>query len=343
MPLRSRRELGLPPPTDLPVDDDAARARRVGRLRGGATPPAAEVQQDPATGESWAIPAAITAGVAGAAALATRNPAMAGRVVRGLQDLRIMSMLSGLAVPKSILGNVGAATFSSIERGSMAPLKQFFSPQTAREAVQAFKAGAQSGAIPAGGTVVSRVNPFGRVMGALDQATRSALVRGGLSAEDAAREVLQAPLGKNRFTKALDSPVGQYLVPFQRTPFNALIEGLESVRPENLQTLGQRAALGTSVASGAATGAASEDPKTIALGTAFAGRRGLPFAASAALTQLLRGKSKRQASEVLQGISPVSDYSLSQGLLAPVADPRQALLPKPAAIPALEYLRSLVR
>jgi hypothetical protein len=343
MPLRRRSELGLPPPVaegGSPANDPG-RAQRVGRLRGTGRLPA-DVQPDPATGESFAIPAAVTAGVVGAAALAARNPAVLGRVARGVQDLRILSMLSGLAPAKSVLGNVGATVYSGIERGSLAPLRELFSPKTARDAVQAFRQGAQSATVPSSGTVIAKANIPGRVMGALDQATRGALMRAGLSSDEAAREVLQAPLGKNRFTQALASPVGQYLVPFQRTPFNTLIEGLETLRPENLQTIGQKAALGTSIASGAATGAAAEDPRTIALGTAFSGRRGLPFAASAAATRYLQGASKRDASEVLQGISPVSDYSLSQGLLAPVTDPLHAIAPKPAAIPAFAYIRSLL-
>src|SRR5882724_2512503 len=78
---------------------------------------------------------------AGAAALAARNPALLKTAGKGFLDLRRMSMLSGMAPLKSLLGNVGSSAYSSIERGSMAPLREMLSPTTAREALAEFKAG----------------------------------------------------------------------------------------------------------------------------------------------------------------------------------------------------------
>ena len=82
----------------------------------------------------WAVGAGALG--LGALALATRNPAAAGEA---LQAVRRTSMLSGLAPLKSLLGNIGGATYGSIERGSIAPLREMLSPRTAREAIQTFR------------------------------------------------------------------------------------------------------------------------------------------------------------------------------------------------------------
>ena len=303
-----------------------------------------EYQSAPPTGnESGGVSPALVAGgalAAGAAALALRNPAMLKTAGQGLMDLRRMSMLSGLAPLKSFLGNVGGSVYSSIERGSLAPLQEFFSPATAREALAEFKAGPNYAAAgPATG--ITKLNLPGRVMGAMDTAAQSALKRAGLTGEEAAREMLQAPLGESALTKSLvDNPVAEYLVPFRRTPFNQLSEGLASFKPENLQTAGQRAALATALGTGAATGYLADDPKTIALGTAASGRRGLPFAMAAGATRALTTGSKRKGADVIQGMSPVSDYSLAEGAIGPAMDPTQ-IIPKPAAFSAIEYLKKL--
>lgn len=278
---------------------------------------------------------------AGAGALALHNPALLKTAGQGFMDLRRMSMLSGLAPLKSLLGNIGGSAYSSIERGSLNPLKEMLSPTTAREAVAAFKQGPNYAAAgPATG--ITKFNIPGRIMGALDEASQGALQRAGLTKAEAAREMLQTPLGKSPLTESLaNNPVADYLVPFRRTPFNQLSEGLGSFKPENLATTGQRAALATALGTGAVTGATVEDPKTIALGTAASGRRGLPFALAAGATRALTTGSKRKGADVIQGMSPVSDYSLSEGVLGPVVDPTQ-LIPKPAALKAYDYLKSLL-
>lgn len=300
-----------------------------------------QIDEEPAeSSSSWMGPAAATAALAGAGALAIRNPAAVGKIARGVQDLRIASMLSGLAVPKSVLGNLGAVTAASIERGSMAPLRELVSTQTASDVLQALKSGTQSGNLGPPATALAKYNPFGRLMGAFDEATQKALVRGGLTPEEAAREVLQAPL-PHRLQQALENPVAQYLIPFRRTPFNQLMEGMktfEALAPG--ASTGQRAALGTALAGGFTTGAAAEDPKTIALATAAGGRYGLPVASAAMLGRYFRTGNKRAAAEAGQGLSPVSDYSLQEGVLGPVTTPLSKIVPRPAAVPAMEYIRS---
>lgn len=298
--------------------------------------------QQPAEDSSGVAPylAGGAALAAGAAALAMKNPQLLKTAGQGLMDLRRMSMLSGLAPLKSFLGNVGGSVYSSIERGSLEPLREMLSPTTARDALAAFKAGPNYAAAgPATG--ITKFNLPGRVMGALDTAAQNALVRAGLTPEEAAKEMLQAPLGKSAMTESLvKNPVAEYLVPFRRTPFNQLSEGLASFKPENLQTTGQRAALATALGTGALAGYEAEDPKTIALGTAASGRRGLPFAMAAGATRALSTGSKRKGADVIQGMSPVSDYSLAEGAIGPVMDPTQ-VLPKPAALSAYDYLKKL--
>lgn len=281
-------------------------------------------------------------GLAGVAALTAllKNPQAAGRVLQGVQDLRMTSMLSGLAAPKSILGNLGAGVYSSIERGSLAPLKEMLSLRTLKDAGTAFKEGAQ---IPPNATPLAKLNVFGRTMGAFDTAGKNALVRSGLTEEEAARKMLQAPLPA-QITKQMANPVAQYLVPFQKIPFNQLFEGLGSfnaLKPGGGASVGEKVALATSLGTGAATGYLAEDPKTVALGTAFSGQRGLPFAAAASLGRLAQTGNPRKAADVIQGMSPVSDYSLSQGVIGgPLVNPLN-VIPKPAAFSAYEYLKKM--
>ena len=348
-----------PAPAD--VIDLAPQPRR-GGLRRLSAPPEAPPPQESSDSPEWALPALAAGAAVGAGALALKNPALVNKAARTVQDVRIMSMLSGLAVPKSILGNLGGTAYASIERGSLAPLKALLSRQTLSDVGKALKSGTQSGNLEAPATKLAKYNPFGRLMGAFDEATQNALVRSGVmhdplevqagvkkgltlaeatqkSAKSAAaREVLQAPLPM-RLQDALKNPVAQYLVPFRRTPFNQLIEGFKTFDP---QTTGQKIALGTSLGTGVATGLAAEDPKTVALGVAASGRYGLPFATGAMLGRYGQTGNKRSAAEVGQGLSPVSDYSLQEGVLGPVTTPFAKVIPKPAAVPAYDYLRSLL-
>lgn len=267
-------------------------------------------------------------------------------------DVRRADMLSGLALPKSIGGAVGGAAGASIERGSWAPLKEMLSMETLRDAARVYKAGpsyemAGPANLETGLSTIPGLKWLhpGRAMGAFDTAAQNAFVRAGFTPEEAATEMLQAPLGKNPLMDSLKhNPVADFLIPFRRTPMNQFSEGFNALKPANWgpgATWGQRARLGTTIGAGALTGAEAEDPKSIALGTALAGRQGLPFAAAAGITRALTSGSKTKGAEAMQGLSPVSDYSLSQGVLGPVMDPSKTILPTPAAFPAIDYLRKL--
>jgi hypothetical protein len=277
----------------------------------------------------------------GAAGLVLHNQGLLGKAAQGANELRRSLMLSGLALPKSIGGAIGGSALASIERGSIAPLKEMLSPQTVKDAVAAFKSGPNyaTSAYNTSDVLPQFFHIPGRMLGAGDTAAQLAFQRAGLTAEEAASEMLQTPLGKNRITNALEGPVGDYFVPFRRTPFNQLIEGFNSLKPENLATTGQKAALAASVGAGAVTGAEAEDPKTIALGTAMAGRRGVPFAMGALAGRLGAGSSKRKAADAMQGISPVSDYSLSEGVAGPLTGNP---LPKPAIFGAYDYVKKML-
>lgn len=257
----------------------------------------------------------------GAGVLASRMPGLLGKLARGAQSLRQQSMLSGLAVPKSILGNIGAGVVASAERGSLAPIREVLSPQTFREAVANYRAN-----VPyPGATSGPKWLPTpGRIMGATDEATQAALRRAGLTAEEAAREVLQAPL-TGPLKSALDSPAAQYLIPFRRTPFNQFTEGLETLK------LRHPAVTGAAAGAGAIHGAATSDeryPLSLGLGTAFASRYGLPYALGALAGRKLAGAET--SAGIAGSILPVSEYGISSS----VEDPLRPLM-EPAALAAL--------
>ena len=286
-------------------------------------------------------PGAGTLAAGGAAALAaallTRKPGLLRTAASKLNALRYTGMLSGLAAPKSIAGNIGAGVIASAEGGTLRPLKALFSRQTGREFIQALKQGGTVGPVPGGaeataGETVSRLNPFGRVMGAGDVATRAALTRGGVAPEEAERLVLQSPLPRE-WAEKLDNPVAKFLLPFRRTPFNYLAEGMGSFAPagkalagEVLTPLERRklATLGGAMAAGGATGLATEEQGPgatavpLALGGAAAGTYGIPFVGSAALARFLLGQgTKASAERAVQGVSPFSEY----GFVSSITDP----------------------
>ncbi len=309
-----------------------------------------EFNSKPAAPESGGFPwktAAAGAGLAGAAALGLRNPAALKAVGRGVLDLRKSSMLSGLALPKSILGAVGEAAGSSIESGSMRPLKEMLSMETLRDFGRTFKAGPNYATAGPGVTpsIINKYNPITRAMGAGDEAAQNAFIRAGYTPEEAARKMLQEPLGRSPLVKSLThNPAAEVLVPFVRTPVNQFAQGMESIKPANIfRSKGSAARMGTTLVAGGATGATAEDPKTIAMGTAAAGTQGLPFALAAGAARALVTGSARKAGEATQGLSPIPEMGMAQGsrvLLKPT-DPASWGF-KPSAITTYEYLRKML-
>jgi hypothetical protein len=286
--------------------------------------PEEEVVEEEGPGLGSAL---LGAGAVGAAALAMRNPALAktavGKVGNALNALRYTSMLSGLAVPKSMAGNVGAAATAAIERRSVAPLREFFKPQTAKDFFAELKSGGQAGAF---GQQTGRMNPFGRLMGAGDTATRSALQRAGLTDQEAARLTLQSPVSlKVGGTEMLENPVANYILPFRRTPFNQFFGGMKAMT--------QRPGIAAGYGAAGATMGANEDidPRTIAMTAPLASVYALPFVLGATAARYAEKPS--EAGQVIAGAAPVSEYSINSA----VTDPLRPFK-RPAAVSALKYL-----
>jgi hypothetical protein len=251
---------------------------------------------------------------------------MIGKGFSALNSLRQQLMLSGLAVPKSLLGNVGAGVIASAERRSLAPIREVLSPATLREFIKTYKAN-----VPyPGATRVPGPTP-GRVMGAADVATRQALQRAGLTEAEAAGEVLQTPLG-GQLGEALDSPAARYLIPFRRTPFNQFLEGLKTLSKENIRK--NPALLAAVGSAGAAHGAATSEeryPLTLGLGTAASARYGLPYALGAIAGRHLAGG--RTGGSIAGTMLPVSEFGIETGITDPLRP-----FTDPAALVALRRL-----
>jgi hypothetical protein len=281
------------------------------------------------SGPGWGT-AALAAAGAGAGAYALKKLGLGG-TANAINDIRRAAMLSGWAPLKSLLGNVGGAAYSSIERGSLTPIKELLSGQTLADASAAFRAGAQYGDQTP--SLISKLNLPGRVMGAFDKATQNALIRAGLTPQEAARDVLQAPLPYGISDK-LAGPVAQYAVPFRRTSINQFLEGFNTMNPENLQTLGQKAALGTALGTGALEGELDASTPEIALSTAASGKYGLPHALAAGLVKTLNTGKVREGGSVLKTLNPVD---LGDSMYGPAADPT-SIIPTPRAYTWLKQL-----
>lgn len=228
----------------------------------------------------------------------------AGRVAN---QARVASFLSGLAVPKSLLGNAGAIVTAAVENGDFNIVKEAFN---LKANAQSLKDAWQSTANPAAISGAGKINIPGRVMGAADQATIDLLKRAGLSEDDAQRLQLQRPnpVGDNNFGKALKSPVGKFVWPFQRTPFNQLAEGISSENwksPHAGDTAGTARRTGLSLAAGGAgyeLGQNTKDPRILGLAAAMAGVRGVPLLIGAAM-----GGAGKNA---IAGISPIPEWGI---------------------------------
>lgn len=261
----------------------------------------------------------------GTAALA-RKPGLVMKGLGKLNAVRQQLMLSGYATPKSVLGNIGATAIESAERGTTAPLRQLFSRQTARDFVENYK----NPVLEPGSTIIAGPTP-GRVMGAMDTATRNALRRGGLSATEAERAVLQSPLTGD-LGEALDSPFMRHLIPFRRTPFNQFLEGgktyTRAFKGEN------QIPLAISHIAGAAHGAATADeryPASLGFGTAAAAKYGLPYAVGAVAGRYLGGGA--DAGGIATSALPVSEYGIESGITNPLG-----AFSRPAALRVLRDL-----
>ena len=320
--LSSGRVVTVPDAADAPP---ASGSRQITLSSGRivTVPDRAPAAEEPTEDDGVGLGAGLAgaAGLVGAGLLA-RKPGMIGKGLRGANALRQQLMLSGFAAPKSVLGNVGATAIESMERGSAAPLKQLFSRQTARDFVKNYK----NPVLEEGMTRVPGPTP-GRFMGAMDTATRNAMQRAGMTASEAEKAVLQAPLD-GRLGKSLDSDTARYLLPFRRTPFNQFLEGLETYKGAH------PVSLAVSHGAGAAHGYATADeryPASIGFGTAGAAKYGLPYTVGAIAGRALGGGS--DASSVASSALPVSEYGISSGVTDPLSTFRD-----PAALRALRKL-----
>lgn len=287
------------------------------------------------TGRSL-LPTLLGAGAIGALALALRKPGLAKKSANMFLNSRQQSMLSGFALGKSGLGNVGAAGNMAIERRSLDPLKQLFSRQTIQDAKAAWKAGTPSQygdvmRVPKWSPIKPGAELWtpGRAMGALDDATQKALVRAGATADEAAEYTLQTPLSKE-WTEALDNPVARYMVPFRRTPVNGFLQGMKAFKGEH------KVALGGYMGAGAVHGAATADtdfPVSIGFGGALAGKYQLPYYLGA-LVGRMAGGARDTASLAAQAL-PVSEFSIASGIQDPLQPFRE-----PAALRALRQMTS---
>lgn len=306
MPLESLRKLPVQNPSP---GGGLSRLRRLGT-------PAVEEQPE----SSWGGIGLGLAGVLAGGALLARKPQLAktvlGKAVRAGNVGRQQIMLSGMALPKSILGGVGAIGERAIETKSLDPIRQLLAPQTLQDIKTAWKTGQQVG--PAGTHTASKWAVPGRAIGAVDTAMQGALQRSGAGLKEAESALLQAPLPPQ--FKALENPVAQYVHPFRRTPFNQWFEGYGKFQKAYEGDKAAQRGLALYGAAGAAHGAATADeryPVSVPFGVAASARYGVPYGLAALVGRKYLGGSKTGGG-IADQINPVGAYGVEQGVLDPL-------------------------
>lgn len=277
----------------------------------------------------WAKFGAMATGAAGLVAggyYAYKHPdSIPGKIAKYGNAARLQLMLSGYALPKSLVNNIGATAVRAGEEGSWAPLKKLFSLETAKDVGRAYRDEASVGPVGAGtlpnkGTNIPWLPTPGRIMGAFDTATQKANMRAGATADEAAHMLFQTPLEKNfgkPVTQALSSPAVQYAVPFRRTPFNQALQYAQSVSPESLASHPIMSA--GAVAAGATHGALTKDdqfPTSIPLAVAGASKYGGLYGVGALVGRYANGG--KGGAGVAGSMLPMSEYGLERSITDPL-------------------------
>jgi hypothetical protein len=213
-------------------------------------------------------------------------------------SVRMTSMLSGLALPKSVAGNLGAHLAAALEGRTLKPLKVLTNIKAIRRDL---KSGWQAGANPALTQGFNKANLPGRAMGAGDFAGIESLKRAGLSEKEAKELMLT---GANQISSwwPLETRLGKLLVPFRTTPFNQFAQGI--TRWKKHPEVAAAAAI-----LGAMSGAKVDDMESISLMSAFAGPYAIPFLVGAWAAS---GKA-----EMLNQISPMPEWGITKTITNP--------------------------
>jgi len=271
----------------------AAGGANRGRVPGGGNPPSPRPGASPPPGGQ---PPST-----GAGAVPNKPAGIGEKAWNAMLQARMTAMLSGLAIPKSMLGNVGAHAFASMERKSMKPLQELMNTG---ENWKNLKAGWKAGAVTpdANDLGFGKFNIPGRVMGAFDEMSTKSLQRAGMTEKEAKEILLTSPttFGKSL---GLQTPLGKLLVPFQKTPANTMKQGFE--RAWKHKGIGAGA-----IGAGAAMGTQTDDPKKIALASALMGPYALPF---------LLGALPTAGEKAVQGFSPIPEWSVHKSITDPFA------------------------
>lgn len=249
------------------------------------------------------------------------------KVADAANRLRYFSMLSSPVTQiKNVAGNVGAVASHAAEsalggqfREAGDVLREFFSPQTVRDAIAEYRAPSEGGRWGNEGHDVLDIP--GRTMGAIDRATKNALERGNVPA-DRAHEITFTNRPKSDLGSSLNdalnrSTAGKLLVPFSKTATNILERGIErtpglgylaqALSGGNLTTSVPKQILGA-VAAGAggyvgsrpgAAAYAKAHPTQKALIEALLGPYAVPYAIGSGAMQAAQ-KPKSTAADVVQ-------------------------------------------
>ena len=321
------------PPTDADMEEIFAEAGRSVAAKAVAAPEA-----DGGSGNEWVVPALGVAGAIGAGLL-VKNPALIKSGLNQVNNVRIAAMLAGWAPVKSTLGNAGAIVNAAAERGTMAPIKEALRlPTNIGNLAKNFYQGSQGayGTHPISPGLERFYNIPGRFMGAMDETTGAILQRAGLNQDEAARELLQGPMSPNMVAALEKNPIGNYMVPFPKIPFNFFTEGVNSFKalgnvPQTAEDVRKLILLGGQMGAGAAVGANTEGYLPPALMGAAAGRYGLPSLAGGVMARFMQGRPPNAVEQIGGQAAPYSDYGFIKGFTQPL-EPIQRFLRRIGAV-----------
>ncbi len=285
-------------PTDSPVAEAAP--RQGGRVN---LPADVDVQEESGWGGK-----ALAVGAAGLTALMAASPKARGVAKAGLSaanQLRQQLMLSGYALPKSVLGGVGAVGEMALETGSLKPVKELLKMQTVKDVASAYQNHSSIGPTPG---ILSKIPNPGRVMGAFDTGFQEVLKRAGMTAQEAQAAMLQAPL-EGRMGQNLESATAAAIHPFRRTPVNSFLEGFGKIKNAGQNPGTMAAYAGTGAVHGAAT--ADEDyPVSVPMAIAASARYGLPYGLAALVARGAMGAT--DGGGIASSMVPFSEYGTEQ-------------------------------